>query len=51
MDLLEKMVVLIDADNTQLKKLEAALQDISTHVHTVLPAVPGFSEAERRLYA
>lgn len=31
MDSLEKMAVLIDADNTQLSKLEPLLQEISTH--------------------
>jgi len=41
MDLLEKMVVLIDADNTQLKKLEAALQDISTHGRIVVKRAYG----------
>ena len=28
---LEKMAVLIDADNTQLSKLEPLLQEVSTH--------------------
>lgn len=41
MDLLEKMVVLIDADNTQIKKLEAALQEISTHGRIVVKRAYG----------
>lgn len=38
---LKKIVVLIDADNTQLKKLELVLQDISTHGRIVVKRAYG----------
>ena len=41
MDTLERVVVLIDADNTQLKKLELVLQDISTHGRIVVKRAYG----------
>lgn len=41
MNTLEKIVVLIDADNTQLKKLELVLQDISTHGRIVVKRAYG----------
>lgn len=41
MDTLERVVVLIDADNTQLKKLESVLQDISTHGRIVVKRAYG----------
>jgi len=38
---LEKIVVLIDADNTQLKKLELVLQDVSTYGRIVVKRAYG----------
>ena len=36
MDNLQKIVLLIDADNTRLVKLEAVIQEISTHGRIVV---------------
>lgn len=41
MSMLEKIAVLIDADNTQLAKLELALQEISTHGRIVVKRAYG----------
>ena len=41
MDALEKIVVLIDADNTQLKTLESVIQEISTHGRIVVKRAYG----------
>lgn len=41
MNILEKIVVLIDADNTQLKKIELVLQEISTHGRIVVKRAYG----------
>lgn len=41
MNTLEKMVVLIDSDNTQLKKIELILQEVSTHGRIVVKRAYG----------
>lgn len=41
MDNLEKMVLLIDADNTQLPKMEAVIREISTHGRIVVKRAYG----------
>ena len=47
---LKKIVVLIDADNTQLKKLELVLQDISTHGRIVVKRAYGNWKKESLKY-
>ena len=41
MNTLDKMVVLIDSDNTQIKKLELVLQEISTHGRIIVKRAYG----------
>ncbi len=41
MNTLEKIVVLVDADNTQLKKLELVMQEVSTHGRIVVKRAYG----------